>query len=413
MQPVSTNMVDALRYGSYLATARLTVYAGGSPLITEVPLSKANITVDRNSEFRRQGSITVELIPPQPPNLASILIPTSPASPLAPFGNEVFLEAGIAAPGQNPDWVPLGRFVIVTTEVQDTTIDYIVTLTVYDRSWLVSQRKFKEPYNFPATSSGNFDAEIIALVDQVAPEYNVSSINNLTPTDAVVPKASYNQGSDPWKAALDMANAVGFELFFDVNGILTGYPTPNPMTTPSTFTFSDQTATALGIAGPAAGNPYDYVVNSQPFATPTAISVTYTRDGIYNDFILTGTGTQNAPGSSSGSSAPVIAEAMDTNAQSPTYVYGPMGDIPSFVQTNLVTSSSQAQEAADNDLALSLAKAVSISINTPPNPIFDIDDVVTVNRARLGLFNTKVVLDTITHVVSWQDTTVLTGRIVP
>jgi hypothetical protein len=141
--------------------------------------------------------------------------------------------------------------------------------------------------------------------------------------------------------------------------------------------------------------------------------VTYTRDGIYNDFILTGTGTQNAPGSSSGSSAPVIAEAMDTNAQSPTYVYGPMGDIPSFVQTNLVTSSSQAQEAADNDLALSLAKAVSISINTPPNPIFDIDDVVTVNRARLGLFNTKVVLDTITHVVSWQDTTVLTGRIVP
>lgn len=410
MLPVTSNMTNALRYGSYLADARVTVYQNGVPTNIVVPISKANITVDRNSNQRRQGSVTVEIVPTVPVNQ---LIPTSPQSLTAPFGNEVFIESGIAAQGAaNADWTPLGLFAIATTEVDDSTIDLVVTLTVYDRSWVISQRKFKEPYNFPA-AGGNFVAEIIHLVNQVAPEYNVGAINNLTPTSATVPVASYNQGSDPWQAALDMANAVGYELFFNVNGILTGFPTPNPQTTATTFVFTDQTATALGVAAPPAGNPYDYQIGQSPFAIPVAVASIFTRDRIYNDFIVTGTGTQNAPGAASGSTAPVIAEAQDLNPSSPTYVNGPMGDVPNFTQSNFVTTSAQAQEAADNLLAMSVAEAWTVTVSTPPNPIFDIDDVIEVNRARLGLNGTRVVIDTITHVVSWQDTTQLSGRVVP
>ncbi len=415
-------LIDAIRFGATLVQARVTIYSAGVPTEYLVPVSIMTVTVDRNSAQRRQGSITVEVVPDIPP---PPLLPTNPASLLAPFGNELYLEVGIgvgnASGGASvAQWIPLGLFSMATVVVSDTTIDCVITIDFYDRSWVISQRQFIAPYNFPATASGNFVAEIEQLITYVwgtnqatgqpIPKTPPLSFN-IAPTSAVVPTASYNQGSDPWQAALDMAAAVGYELFFDINGVVTGYPIPVPSEQPITWNFTDDPTSVYGAGGANSGGGSTQLLGDA-YSTPTAVAVTLTRDGIFNDVYVTGTGTSNAPFSTTGSSAPVLAHAADNNPSSATYVGGPMGDIPEFVSSNQVTTSAQALTTAQSDLLQALSGAWQISITIPPNPLFDIDDVVTVTRPRVGLNNVPMVIDTITYTISYADLCVVTGRVV-
>ena len=414
--PVTTAgdaFIDALRFGAYFIQARLTVYQFGvqvGQFVTSV--SNGSFTVDRNSEFRRTGSLTIEVLPVVPPGPTT---PVNPSSLLAPFGTEVFVETGISSYFQNVElavqWVPNGLFAISTTVVDDTTVDMTVTLDLYDRSWTIAQRVLKNPYNFPATSSGNFVSEIKAILNQVWGEQapNAPLVYNIVPTQAVVPQASYNQGSDPWQAALDMAAAVGYELFFDVNGVVVGRPIPDPFTTPVTWNFTDDQTVITGLPGTGSG-----ALLGGPYSTPVEVSLEMTRDGIYNDIVIQGTGDANAATySGTGlevSGSPILAEAADTNPDSPTYIFGGMGDVTNFVSSSLVTKDG-AQDMADTDLQQALSSAWGVTFSAPPNPIFDVDDVVTLTRPRVGLNAAVVVIDTITHTFNYADLMQLTGRI--
>ena len=409
-------LTDAIRFGATLVQARITVYDDTGALVTTeyVPVSTMSITVDRNSAQRRSGNITVEAVPSVPPPL---FLPTDPKSALAPFGNEIYLETGIATmpPGASTyaqvlQWIPMGRMSIATSTVADTGVDCVITLGLYDRSWVISQRKFLKPYIFPATSTGEFAAEIEKLLNQVWDNSANPLQYNIVPTTATVPQASYNQGSDPWQAALDMANAVGYELFFDAYGVVTARPIPNPATQPITWNFTDNEIAIYGDGGSGSGG--SNVLFGSPYSTPVDVSVTMTRDGIYNDVIVTGTGTSNAPASNTGNSQPVLASASDTNPNSATYVNGGMGNVPEFVSSNLATTSAQAQEIANNDLQAALSAAWQVSITFPPGAVFlDIDDVVSISRPRIGL-DVNVVIDTLDYQISYADTCKLTGRVV-
>ena len=164
--------IDAQRYGALLVAARFTTYQKGVPVGSpyESDVSTGTFTIDRNSEFRRTGQLTVEVVPDVPP---PPLLPVNPESLLAPFGTEVFIETGILSTVAGTpnmldiDWIPAGLFVVTTSTVDDTTIDLTVTLDLSDRAWTIAQRALKNPYNFPATPSGNFVTEIIALLNMV------------------------------------------------------------------------------------------------------------------------------------------------------------------------------------------------------------------------------------------------------
>jgi hypothetical protein len=397
-----------------LVEARFTVLKGGvpqgGPYLADA--STGSFTVDRNAEFRRTGEITIEVIPTIPP---PTLMPVNPGSMLAPFGSEIFIETGILSQVTTPtpatQWVPNGLFVITTSTVDDTGEDCTVTLDLNDRGWTIAQRALKNPYNFPATSSGNFVTEIQTLLNMVwSQQTGVQPLQyNIAPTTAIVPTASYDQGSDPWQAALDMATAIGYELYFDVNGIVTGKPVPNPLTQPITWNFTDVEADIIGLPGTGSGALF-----GSAYSTPVEVSVVMTRDGIYNDIVIQGTGTANdATYNGDGietSGSPILAEAADNNPQSPTWVGGALGDVPNFVESSLVTNVG-AQPMANSDLQVALSTAWTVTVATPPNPIFDVDDVVTVTRERVGLVNAFVVLDTITHTFTYDDVMNCTGRI--
>lgn len=405
---LSSGFTDALRFGGQLVNARFTVYSQGNPTTFTLPTSTCSVTVTRYSAQRRQGNITCIVEPTIPP---PAILPTNPSSLLAPFGNEVFIELGISPAGKltTTTWVPLGLLVIATTVVSDLVNDLTVSLELYDRSWVIAQRKLKTPWNFPAVT-GNFVAEMVHLLNTVWGTTKPALRYNIQPTTAKVPKASFNQNSDPWTAAMQMANAVGYELFFNATGVVTGYPIPTPSTQPVLWNFVDTPTYVYG-SGTGSGST---ALEGSPYSSPAEVSVQMTRDGIYNDVLVTGTGSYNATGAgSTGSTAPVLGEAKTTTPQSSTYATGQLGDIPEFVSSNLVTSDAQALAAAQNYLKASLADAFQVTIKQPPTGWLDIDDCVRVSRPRVGLNTVKMIVDSLTFTTSYSDLESITGRVVP
>lgn len=370
MQAASARFLTALTSGAYRLATQVSIPATG----VTVPVSAGQITVDRTAAQRRRATLIVEALPGTP---AAALIPTSSSAPLAPFGNEIQVQSGIVYPDGSRELISLGVFPIATSTVTDTGTDLQISLDCYDRSWTVSIRKFKTPYAVAAGT--DVAAAIRGLIGSVYPglTYNIVP----TPGASTTPAATFAEGADPWAAALTLAASVGLELFFDVNGVVVGRPIPPAGAT--VWTFTEGTTTG-----------------------PVQVRNVYTRDQVSNDFIVSGDGTPNA------ATGPVRAEASDTNPNSPTYTGGPFGDVPTFITSNLVTSTTDAANAAANALAASVGGAHLLTVSCPPNPLFDVDDVVAVTRTRAGLAGQRFVVDQIKHTIRHDDLTTLTGRAV-
>jgi hypothetical protein len=421
MQSANTAFINALRWGSFLVAAQIQVFSKGSSTGIFLPVSSGTFTIDRNSEQRRQGQITVEVLPTVPPQQVTIggtlvdLLPLVPSAALAPFGLEVAVSLQVIGLGGSIDptqWIPMGLFAISESQVEDTTNNLIATLNLFDRSWILSNWKLVSPYTVPA-SDGSLQGEISAMINHVWSTQGPSSpatppwSYNITPSSYVVPTGTYNQGQDPWQACLDIAASAGYELYFDVNGNVVGQPAPgSPASStfptlnsiPVSWGFDSGTLTSQGLETHSPGGT--------PFTTPIAMAMKIVRDGIFNDFWVAAIGSNNFTGGLT------QAEAADTNVNSPTYYRGVMGDNPNFIYDPLITSQAQAQAEANYNLALSLSKVWQISVDVPLNPLFDIDDVFTVTNPRMGLSAQKVIIDTITTSIRYDEVTTLTGRVI-
>lgn len=418
MLTATNAFINALRWGSFLVAAQLQLYYKGQATGIILPVSTADFTFDRNSEQRRQGQLTVEILPTIPPQTVSLdgvtqipLLPVSPSSALAPFAQQIGVQLQVIGEGGTLDpngWIPMGLYAIAESTIDDTVNDLVVTLKLFDRSWILANWKLVAPYTVPA-SDGTLQGEVTALINHVwstqgpagstTPPWTYS----FTPSSYAVPSGTYNQGQDPWQACLDMASSAGYELFFDVNGNVVGKPAPGSAAAgtlnslPISWGFDVNTLSAQGVSS--------HSLTGTPFTTPVAMSMQILRDGIFNDWWVSAIGQNNFSGL-------VQQEAADTNAMSPTYYRGTMGDNPSFVYDPLITSAAQALSEAQFNLALSLSKVWQLSIDTPPNPLFDIDDVFTVTNPRLGLTAQKTIIDTIHTTVRYDALTTLTGRVI-
>ena len=424
---LSNSFIDALRWGSNIAAAQLTLLVSGAPTTIIMPVSAGTFTADRNSEQRRSGELTVEYVPTVPPTQVTLngtaynQLPLTPTDPLAPFGNEVQVALSVMCPslgqttqGQN-GWVPLGTFAIATTKVADITTDLTLTMELYDRSWPFSQWSLTTNYTVP-NSDGSLRGEIIALLTNVwnnsgpgqssvpVPSW-IGSFQPGGTSTWVCPSGVYQQGQDPWKACLDMAASAGYELFFDVNGNLNGKPSPGSSAggTLSSLPVSWNLIPAAVLAN----GQQAYSTSGSPYSAPSGITLGMTRDGISNNMFVSATGPNNAT-----TTTPVQSSAADTNPGSPTYTLGGIGNVPSFVSDSLITSSAQALVEAQYDLAVSLASSRTLTVQLPIAPQFDVDDVVTVTNPRQGLTAQPFIVDTLSVDLSPGAKTSLAGRVI-
>jgi hypothetical protein len=350
--------------GSVEITAYADLYVNGVK-VYRCTVEDGSVTVDRSSSVRRVCTLTLS------PDTA--IIPADMTDWLAPNGSEIRPYFGIKYKTGTIETLPMGVFGITQAQVTDTGSDLQLVVQGQDRAWAIGRRGFLTPYTIP---QGRNLAAAMLLVAQVN---SPNVVANITPTAATSALATYDEGDRPWDALQDLAVSGGYEAFFDYTGTLVAQPIPDPHTQVVAWAFAEGRKSL-----------FESLVH------------TFNADGVYNDYVVTSTSSDIDP--------PIRGEAKDATVSSPTYVLGPFGDCVQFVSSDYVQTSTAALTAATNLLTASLGSADMLTVTLPPFPAFDVDDVILITRARLGLTGAKFVVDTAVHSLRHDGLTTLTVR---
>lgn len=323
------------------------------------------------------------------------IVPAASTDALTPFGNEVRLWRGIATittttvqptysgltglysalpavyanyglmaspsyvRAQTTEEVPLGVFVITSVDVQETDRGTIVQVQGSDRSLRIQRSKWTEPYQVAGVS-------VEAAVNAILVDRWSDVTTSLDVTNRTVTRATFGTetDSDPWADVKKLAEAAGFDLYFDGDGVAVLSEVPDyENATPDATYIENEEAVVLTVS--------------------RAISV----DTTFNGVIATGEGAELTD--------TFRGEAWDEDETSPTYRFGPFGQVPRFFSSPLITSAEQAQAAAQALLSRGRGAVESIAWTQVCDPSLDVGDVVALTNAATKV-NTVLVLDRLT-----------------
>lgn len=317
---------------------------------TTVPIVDGTVTLDQRAATR--GRLDLTLAPDDTSDIE--LVPDSPTALLAPYGNEIQVSRGITYPDGTSELVSLGIFRIEDTETVDTAAGQQVRVTGMDRSKILIDARFEEPYQ--VASGTNYATAIEDVLTAGYPTIETS----FTATSRTTPLLIAQEGDDRWAFAQQMAQAIGMDLYFDGDGVCVLVPS-------STL---------------SSGSAVIDLVEGEGGVLLDA-SRRWSRQSTFNRVIATGENT--------GEGAPARGIATDDNASSPTYYYGPFGRVPRFYASPFLTTDAQAEDAAAAILARELGTTQQVSFGAIVNPALEPGDVARITRARSGIDEDHVI----------------------
>ncbi|WIC88892.1 minor tail protein [Rhodococcus phage Shagrat] len=304
------------------------------------------INVDRTAQYRRAGRI--ECIDP-----LNELVPEGESGVLTPFGTEVRPYRGVRYADGTEEVLPLGVFRISRSRFQESSganaAGTRISLELFDRSRVVSRDKFINPYQIPQGT--NVIVAIKLILGRTFPDIEYDAISSPLATTAPI---VYTTSDDPWVAVTDLATSVGCEIYFDVNGWVVIAPPTDIDALPAP--------------------DFEYVEG--PRSTMVDLSREFSDEPGFNGVIVTGE-------SHSDELPAVRAEAWDMEPSSPTYRYGPYGEVPQFTTDNNVKTVDDAQKVADSLLKGMIGFSSQLSVSSWTNPALEAGDVVQVVREKM------------------------------
>lgn len=147
---------------------------------------------------------------------------------------------------------------------------------------------------------------------------------------------------------LEIAAAIGAEVYTDADGVFTIAELPDLLAAPVAWTV-------------AAGEGGAYIQATRAMRA----------DGIHNGVLARGENTESG-------SAPVSALVVDSDPGSPTYWSGPFGHRPAFYASSTLITTGQCTAAATLKLRAAQAPNASADITSLPNPALEPGDVIRV-----------------------------------
>lgn len=256
--------------------------------------------------------------------------------------------------------VPLGVFVISEVGVDDSGAEVKISVEGDDRSLLVTQNRWTAPFQIAAGTN-----VVTAIRSILESRYDRVTLI-ATDTTATVGAAVLGQetGNDPWADARAIATAAGMDLYFngEGNAVLEPIPAADDLTAVVSFA-EGEVSTLLSAARKM------------------------NRRTTYSGVVVTGEGTST--------STPVRAEVWDDDPASPTYRFGPFGQVPFFYSSSLVTSAAQAQAVAEGLLRKVTGLAESLEWQALVDPSIGPGDVVAVS-APAARVSKVLILDSVT-----------------
>jgi hypothetical protein len=342
MYPSSAAFKAAVR-ADHTVISKAEVWASDQKL-QEINISDGSVSVNSGSAVRRTCEVTV-ITGRETANL----VPDNDFDLLTPFGNELRLYRGVEYADGTQEYVPLGVFVITEVAIQDTNEGVKINLSGEDRSIRIARAKWTEPYQLP---SGSLEDALTDLLKDRYPDAELAfPTTNVSINQIILGSENSN---DPWKDAVEIAELVGYDLFFDQNGIVQMQQFP---------TLDGSVVVALFVEGDG--------------TTITSLDRTISTKETYNGIIYTIEGSDVV--------LPIRIEAWDEDTSSPTYRFGVFGEVPTFVETSLLATEEEAIRAAYSLLNIYIGKQEQIAFNSLVDPSLDVQDVIYVksNGAKI------------------------------
>lgn len=438
-QPVSSQYYAAMAVGgaapSVVVNASVQSNNGSGTMVPEaafqdMSVESLTVTADRANAQRTTISLVVTPQPPSGKSATWQYVPSGIGDVLAPNGNEIVIQCGFTYQDGTTELIQQGVFPVVTvvSARADTTSngDLTITVTADDRSWAISRRALLQSLVVPVDDDGNSlltADELITLLltgsitisgttytcqrditSLPTMQYNIASVELIPGYIAdenyfQAPDNTYDQGQDPWEAATELAQGLGYELYLDNMGnvqayLMPGMPGAASITTTSTpdWTFTDDTTDTNG-----------YLLISSATRTLTA-------DEVCNDIFVTTNNTMTTE--------PTDDEDDDDYSEIPTIqweewnedsVYGittNFGDIPDVISSSVSGTAVAAAQEATYDLLTSLGQIDMVTIEGILNPAVQIDDLALVTCESIGLQppGSLYIVDGYTHTFSYDGT---------
>lgn len=351
MYPSSAAFKAAVRT-DHIVVSKAEVWASDQKL-QEINISDGSVKIDSGSAVRRTCDIT--LVTSRESNN---LVPNNDFDVLTPFGNELRLYRGVQYADGTEEYVPLGVFVITEVSISDSNDGVNIKLTGEDKSTRVSRAKWTQPYQMV---TGTLEASLTALLKDRFPDVELSfPTTNVTVNQVLLGSENDN---DPWKDAVEIAELVGFDLFFDQNGVVQMKQFP---------TLDGSVVVALFTEG--AGT------------TITQLNRTISTKSTFNGVIYTIEGSDVV--------LPIRVEAWDEDSSSPTYRFGVFGQVPTFIETNLLATEAEAVRAAASLLNTYIGSQEVVNWDSLVDPSLDVQDVVYV-KSNGAKIDRLVIIDTL------------------
>lgn len=360
MRPATPEFRKAINQSHKLAVEILVRSPAGTLLAVfndPIVITAGSVTLDHNAATR--GRIDLTLVDDSTLNL----VPNKPSSLLAPCGNQIVVKRGIEYPNGLRELIQLGVFRIDRTVVNDSGNDLSIQVAALDRSSIVIDARFEEPYQIAAGTL--VETAIFNLVKEAVSDV----VADFPGTGFVTPAVIGEEGGDRWALAQGLAKASGLLLYFDGDGRLKLVPQPS--------------------GGPVA------TLSEGEKGVLLQAGREWTRQGAYNRIIATGENTAEV--------TPVRGVATDLNPASAMYYHGAFGKVPGFYSSQFIVTAAQAQAAAETMLNLQLGTMEVVNFGALVDPTLEPGDVVRITRARAGIDEDHAI-DQLTIPLSANDT---------
>jgi hypothetical protein len=335
---VSAQYLDAVRNGGRY-TVVVDAWRNDAPVFggKDLPVASGSVTDSSTPGVRRQ--LDLELTP-EPGQTVQGLFDL-----LSPIGTELRVRSLLHYPNNvSSETVPLGVFDV---DAEDMGYAPGGTLTVRaSDKWVKIQRaRFVTPY--ASNPLLTITAQIATLIRRALG--NDEPVTVTATSTAMTPRVVWERNMD--ETINNLAQSIGAWVYFDRDGRATIADLPADDATPSWAITSDSAGVLLDA------------------------SRSRDRSKTYNMVVVTGELVDNEA-----LFTPVVIQDQDAN--SPTYVAGPFGQVPYFYSSPLLTTSAQASKAGRSILARVKGLNAQLTLSTVRNHALDALDAISVSLPR-------------------------------
>lgn len=331
MRPASARYLAAVR-SSHEAVTRVRLVTAGqtgvTPTGTTLTVLDGSVSIDGTADVRTTADLSVS----EPWS--------DDGTGIAPYGQEIYVERGIAYGNGQHEWIGLGYLRLTDVEQADAPAGAL-RLAASDRMAGIIEAELLAPVQFAAGTT--LSSVVSSLVTAVYPSAVIEWDDAAMAATSLARAAEAEE--DRFAFLHELVTAQGKVMFFDHRGVLVIRTPPNPQTP-----VFDIDAGRNGVL--------------------VHVARGFSRESVFNAAVVTGEGADSIP--------PVLAVAYDLNPASLTYWHGSYGKVPQFYNSSFITTTAQATNAATSMLAKSLGLPYEVSFGMVPNVALEPLDAVQI-----------------------------------